>query len=145
MRPGSGRFLCSLEDYSEPTPTLPTLHVWSAAALQAKNESDVYGLCWRSDLLAWMECAAPSSYLVTRPWKAVEGYRFQERRDRPLCHLMVRQQTWQDFENSDLSAVGAGVQMWESRMRFPSLALLPGLICRPAIHTSAVSSKSGGR
>jgi hypothetical protein len=28
-------------------------------------------------------------------WKAFPVYRFRERRVRPLCHLMVRQQTWQ--------------------------------------------------
>ena len=57
----------------------PTRHVWSAAVLQAKNEVGENGLrtCIRllieqDDLLAWMECAAPSSYLVTRPWKAVK-------------------------------------------------------------------------
>jgi len=44
--------------------------VWSAALSQAKNEGDrlvcanVYGLGWRTKLLALMECAAPSSYLV---------------------------------------------------------------------------------
>ena len=59
----------------------------------------VYGLWLEDDLLAWMECAALSSYLVTRPLKAFDGYRFRERRDRPLCHLMVRQQTWQEPEN----------------------------------------------
>jgi hypothetical protein len=41
------------------------------ASSQAKNEGDVmvcanvYGLGWRTKLLALMECAAPSSYLVT--------------------------------------------------------------------------------
>lgn len=29
--------------------------------------ANVFGLCWSSDLLASMECAAPSSYLVSRP------------------------------------------------------------------------------
>jgi hypothetical protein len=29
----------------------------------------VYGLCLEDELLAWMECAALSSYLVTRPLK----------------------------------------------------------------------------
>jgi hypothetical protein len=43
---------------------------WSAALSQAKNEGDrlvcanVYGRHWRTKLLALMECAAPSSYLV---------------------------------------------------------------------------------
>lgn len=58
----------------------------------------VYGLWMEDDLLAWMECAVPSSYLITRPLEAFDGYRFRERRDRPLCHLMVRQQTWQELE-----------------------------------------------
>src|ERR1700740_1479984 len=47
-----------------------------------------------------MECAAPSSFLVTLPLEAFSGYRFRERRDRPLVHLMVRQQTWQESQNS---------------------------------------------
>src|ERR1039458_710299 len=64
-------------------------------------------------LLAWMECAAPSFYLMTRPWLGCDGYRFRERRDRPLCHLMVRQQTWLDLKNSVQSAVAAGLRMWE--------------------------------
>src|ERR1039457_4247085 len=50
-----------------------------------------------------MECAAPSSYLITLPFKAFSECRFRERRDRPLCHLMVRQQTWQESQNSDQS------------------------------------------
>ena len=48
-----------------------------------------------------MECAAPSSFLVSLPLQAFSEYRFRERRDRPLCHLMVRQQTWQESQNSD--------------------------------------------
>src|SRR5664280_2616397 len=85
-------------------------NVWSATVSQAKNESDrlvcanVYGLRWSAKLLALMECAAPSSYLVTQPSKTVQGYRFRERRVRPLCHLMVRQQTWQKIINSVVAA-----------------------------------------
>jgi len=45
-----------------------------------------------------MECAAPSSFLVSLPLEAFSGYRFRERRDRPLCHLKVRQQTWQESQ-----------------------------------------------
>ena len=37
-----------------------------------------------------MECAAPSSFLVSLPLGAFSGCRFRERRDRPLCHLLVR-------------------------------------------------------
>ena len=58
--------------------------------------------------------ALPSSYLVTRPWKAFDGYRFRELRDRPLCHLMVRQQTCQGLERS----VADGLRMWESQSDF---------------------------
>ena len=51
-----------------------------------------------------MECAARSSYLVMQPWKAFLVYRFRERRVRPLCHLIVRQQTWQKIINSVVTA-----------------------------------------
>ena len=70
----------------------PTRNVWSAAALQAKNENDIVGLreCIRPlcELLLWplMECAALLSYLVTQAFKPIPGYRFQECRVRPLCH-----------------------------------------------------------
>ena len=47
-----------------------------------------------------------------------------------FCHLMFRQQTWQ--ESKLRSVVVVGLQMWESRERFPSLALVPGVICRPS-------------
>src|ERR1700693_806258 len=30
------------------------------------------------------------------------------------------------------SVVVVGLQMWESRQRFPSLALVPGVMCRPS-------------
>ena len=75
-------------------------NVWSPTLSQAKNEGDrlvcanVYGLSLEHRLLALMECAAPSSYLVRQPGKTFPVYRFRERRVRPLCHLMVRQQTW---------------------------------------------------
>src|SRR2546426_4365192 len=90
----------------------PNKNVWSAALSQAKNENDrvvcanVFGLRWSTKLLALMECAARSSYLVMQPWKAFPVYRFRERRVRPLCHLIVRQQTWQQITNS---AVAAGL------------------------------------
>ena len=84
--------------------------VWSAALSQAKNEGDrmvcanVFGLRWSTKLLALMECAARSSYLVIQPWKAFPVYRFRERRVRPLCHLIVRQQTWQKIIDSVVAA-----------------------------------------
>jgi hypothetical protein len=40
---------------------------------------------------------------------------------RPWCHLILRQQTWQEKLNSVV--VVDGLRMWESRERFPSLAL----------------------
>jgi hypothetical protein len=55
-------------------------------------------------LRALMECAARSSYLVRQPWKAFPGNRFRERRVRPLCHLIVRQQTWQEIIDSVVAA-----------------------------------------
>jgi hypothetical protein len=79
-------------------------NVWSAALSQAKNEGDrlvcanVFGLHWSTRLLAMMECAALSSYLVRQPRKAFPVCRFRERRVRPLCHLIVRQQTWQNHQ-----------------------------------------------
>jgi hypothetical protein len=88
----------------------PNRNVWSAVLSQAKNESDrmvcanVFGLCWSIKLLALMECAARSSYLVIQPWKAFPVYRFRERRVRPLCHLIVRQQSWQKIINSVVAA-----------------------------------------
>ena len=42
-----------------------------------------------------MECAAPCSFLNSQPRAAVLLHRLPERRDRPLCHLIARQQTWQ--------------------------------------------------
>jgi hypothetical protein len=48
--------------------------------------ANVFGLCRSSDLLAWMECAALLSYLVTQAFKPIPNYRFQECRVRPLCH-----------------------------------------------------------
>ena len=59
------------------------------------------------ELLTTMECAAPSSYLVRQSWKTFPVDRFRERRVRPLCHLMVRQQTWQESENLDRRHVQA--------------------------------------
>src|SRR6266478_655358 len=59
--------------------------------------ANVYGLCWSGSLLAKMECAAPFSPLVIQSVETSSGYGFEERRVRPLCHLVIRQQTWQEF------------------------------------------------
>ena len=66
--------------------------------------ANVFGLLLEHRLLALMECAARSSYLVVQPWKAFPVYRFRERRVRPLCHLIVRQQTWQKIINFVVAA-----------------------------------------
>src|SRR5882724_10876853 len=58
--------------------------------------ANVYGLCWSESLLARMECAALFSPLVIQSRETSSGYGFGERRVRPLCHLLIRQQTWQE-------------------------------------------------
>src|ERR1700681_3656604 len=59
--------------------------------------ANVYGLCWSESLLARMECAALFSPLVIQSRETSSGYGFKERRVRPLCHLLIRQQTWQEI------------------------------------------------
>lgn len=66
--------------------------------------ANVFVLLWEHKLLALMERAARSSYLVMQPWKALPVYRFRGRRVRPLRHLIVRQQTWQKITNSVVAA-----------------------------------------
>ena len=90
--------------------------------------ANVSGLCWSSELLAWMECAALSSYLVTQPLKAFPDYRFRERRVRPLCHLMVRQQTWQEFKTQISRRWSADVGIATA---ISKPGALPGVMCRP--------------
>src|SRR6202790_5704432 len=58
--------------------------------------ANVYGLCWSESLLGRMECAALFSPLVIQSRETAFGYGFGERRVRPLCHLLIRQQTWQE-------------------------------------------------
>ena len=66
-----------------------------------------------------MECAALRSPLVTQSFETSSEFGFGERRVRPLCHLMVRQQTWQDLK--------LGSRRWFADVgiaqRFPSLSL----------------------
>jgi hypothetical protein len=50
-------------------------------------------------LRAGMECAALFSPSVMQSQRTSSGYGFGERRVRPLCHLIVRQQTWQENIN----------------------------------------------
>ena len=68
--------------------------------------ANVYGLCWSESLLARMECAALFSPLVIQSRETASGYGFGERRVRPLCHLLIRQQTWQE---TTISQVVAGL------------------------------------
>src|ERR1700751_3739508 len=49
-------------------------------------------------LRARMECAALRSPLVRQSLRTSSEFGFGKRRVRPLCHLMVRQQTWQDLK-----------------------------------------------
>src|SRR5260370_1320423 len=70
--------------------------------------ANVYGLCWSESLLARMECAALFSPLVIQSLETSSGYGFKERRVRPLCHLLIRQQTWQEIM---FSAVVARLQL----------------------------------
>ena len=44
---------------------------------------------WSTKLLALMECAARSSYLVMQPWEAFPVCRFRQRRVRQWCHLQA--------------------------------------------------------
>jgi hypothetical protein len=86
----------------DPGESPPTHHVWSAASLQAKNDGDVLVCANVSGLFvsycSWhlMECAALASYLVTQSLRTLTSTRFRERRVRPFCHLIVRQQTWRE-------------------------------------------------
>jgi hypothetical protein len=82
--------------------------------------ANVFGLCWRGFLRAMMECAALCSSL-----------------SRQSCEDFFTPQVWRapglTVESSHCSSadlagnhnsvvVVAGLRMWESRMRFPSLA-----------------------
>jgi hypothetical protein len=69
-----------------------------------------------------MECAALWSLLVTLPREAIPSNRFRERRDRPFCHLMIRQQTWQEFQNSDR-------RRWTADVGIALAISTPGAFC----------------
>jgi hypothetical protein len=69
-----------------------------------------------------MECAALWSLLVTLPYGAIPSNRFRERRDRPFCHLMIRQQTWQEFQNSDR-------RRWTADVGIALAISTPGAFC----------------
>jgi hypothetical protein len=44
-----------------------------------------------------MECATLFSPLVMQSRETSSEFGFRERRVRPLCHLLIRQQTWQEI------------------------------------------------
>ena len=121
-------------------------HVWSAASLQAKNDGDGLVCANVSGLFvsycSWhlMECAALASYLVTQSRTTLTSTRFRERRVRPFCHLIVRQQTWREIIIQS-AAVAAGLRLWESRMRFPS----PAPFARRQLQAGSSLASNGGR
>ena len=137
LKPSRERGLCSNRPipppflqrarFAIPVGSWATRHVRSAAILQAKNEGDGLVCANASGLFvsyrSWhlMECAALASYLVTQSRTTLTSTRFRERRVRPFCHLIVRQQTWREIIIQS-AAVAAGLRLWESRMRFPGLA-----------------------
>src|ERR1700692_2618583 len=68
-----------------------------------------------------MECAALSSFLITLPLKAFSGYRFSRA---PGSTVVPSHGSPANLAGiSKLRSVVVGLQMWESRQRFPSLAL----------------------
>ena len=72
--------------------------------------------------ISWPEWNALRPVLINNAaLVAFSEYRFRERRDRPLCHLMVRQQTWQGI--LEFRSVVVGLQMWESRSDFQAWRL----------------------
>ena len=79
--------------------------------------ANVFDLWWSVLLLARMECATLSSYLTVQSSQTAWRIRLGERRVRPLCHLIVRQQTWQEtLLDRRRWAVDVGISM-----RSPSL------------------------
>src|SRR5260370_36280332 len=78
-----------------------------------------------------MECAAPSSFLITLPSEAFSGYRFSWAPGSTVVPSHVSPANLAGTSKLR-SVVVVGLQMWESRQRFPSLALLPGVMCRPS-------------
>src|ERR1039457_2056861 len=69
-----------------------------------------------------MGCAALSSFLITLPLKAFSGYRFSRA---PGSTVVPSHGSPANLAGiSKLRSVAVvGLQMWESRLRFPSLAL----------------------
>ena len=65
--------------------------------------------------------------LVMQPWKAFPDNRFRERRVRPLCHLLVRQQTRQKIINAWQPLVYRCGNRECDFQAWPQL----GVICRP--------------
>jgi hypothetical protein len=80
-----------------------------------------YGLWWRKILRARRECAALSSHFSEQSWQAFFRVRVHRAPDRPLCHLLVHEQTGQEWMISSVLAgrLGEGVAR-----RFPTLTFI---------------------
>jgi len=93
-----------------------------------------------------MRCAVVlTSYTASEGLFRLTGFR--ERRVRPLCHLLVRQQTWQISEKSDQSAAAVdGLQLWKSHaISTPGVlrqASIADHLCQTA---TALAANTGGR
>ena len=93
--------------------------------------ANVFGLYWSSELLACMGCAALSSLLVTLPLKAFSGYRLSRAPGSTVVPSHVfRQQTWQEFQNSDQSSLGC--RCGNRFSDFQAWRFVPGVMCRPS-------------
>ncbi len=78
-----------------------------------------------------MECAALRSPLVTQSRRTSSGFGFLERRVRPLCHLVFRQQTWQ-------------VPKFRSRRWFADVGIADA-ISKPGFSQASSADQSGSR
>lgn len=104
-------------------------YVWSAVLSQAKSESDrlvranVFDLCWSLRLLARMECAALSPYLIKQSWKRLLPTSGLESAGFDRCAISLFASRPGRKQTTCYSGVAVELRMWESRTRFPSLAL----------------------
>ena len=93
--------------------------------MQAKNEggrlvcANVYGLCWSLGLLARMECAALCSYLNVQP---CQGFYTKQVFQSAGSTVVSSYCSPADLAKIIKLPAVAGLWMWESHMRFPSLA-----------------------
>src|SRR6266478_4853893 len=95
--------------------------------------ANVYGLYWSESLLARMECAALSSPLVIQSRETASGYGFGERRVRPLCHLLIRQQTWQE------TIISVGIAKLQLHQPTPGADMVHSSRARPTPYVPSYS------